>query len=122
MVGFLKRRAKNPIKTQENVNNKLDHVNDNDSVADNDESIKINIDRSVYNYPKFTRQYPAGIFTGFSLIALLSEIYVRHFKPSQQCASKQFRNRLPFIKMIKTYKIKEYLLSDIIAGITVIAN
>lgn len=114
MVGFLKRKAKNPTKTQENIIR-----SDNDSVFDHGESNRVTIDRSVYNYPKFTRKYPAGIFTGFSLIALLSEIYIRHFKPSQQCASKQFRNRLPFIKMIKTYKIKEYLLADIIAGITV---
>lgn len=121
MLRFLKKKkGKNP-----NANEKIgdEEIIENDdaaaAAADFLNDSTISIERSVYNYPKFTRRYPAEIFTGFSLLGLLSELYVKHFKPSGQCATKQFRNRLPFIRMLKNYKIKEYLLADVIAGATV---
>lgn len=114
MVRFLKRRGK-PERSE--PDEKV--VETIDTGDDFKQENTMKVERKVYSYPKFNRQYPASVYTGFSLIALLNELYVKHFKPSKQCAMKQFKNRLPVIQMIKTYKIKEYLFGDIISGITV---
>lgn len=80
---------------------------------------KITIDRRIFNHNNFTRTYPPNPYHGFSVIQLLYELYVRHFKPSGACVNKQIRNRFPIIRMFKTYR-SEYLLPDLLAGITVI--
>jgi hypothetical protein len=80
---------------------------------------KITIDRRIFNHTNFTKTYPPTIYQGFSVLALFYELYVRHFKPSQVCLMKQVRNRLPIIRMFKTYRPKDHLLPDVLAGITV---
>lgn len=114
MIKFLKKR-KQPKKRDE-VETEIDDYGDNVD----DPIKKIVVDRSVYNYSKFTRQFPSSAYVGFSVINLLMELYVRHFKPSKQCATKQLKNRLPVITMLSTYKIRDFLFPDVIAGITVI--
>lgn len=114
MIKFLKKR-KQPKKSDDGET----------EIADNDDNLedvfnKISVDRSIYNHSKFTRQFPSSTYVGFSVINLLMELYVRHFKPSKQCATKQLKNRLPVITMLSAYKIRDFLFPDVIAGITVI--
>lgn len=117
MLKCFKRKNKVPDKNLNDENDgKPRRTSTHLVVAD---ETKVSIERSAFNYTKFTRQYPARLFTGFSVLALMSELYVKHFKPSKECATKQLRNRLSLIKMIKTYNIKEYLLADVISGATV---
>ena len=77
------------------------------------------VDRKVYNHPKFVNEFKPGPFVGFSFIELLKGLYVKHFSPSKHCAKKQLYNRIPAIKWLKSYKLKDNLLADVLAGLTV---
>jgi len=43
----------------------------------------------------------------------------KYYKPSPTCMKNFLQDRIPFIKWIRTYKIKESLAKDIIAGLTI---
>ena len=77
------------------------------------------VDRQVYDYPKFVKEYDASEFMGQGFIQLLKDIYIKHLRPSKHCAKKQLFNRIPAIKWLKSYKVREYLLADLLAGLTV---
>ena len=43
----------------------------------------------------------------------------KYYKPSPTCMKNFVEDRIPFIKWIRAYKIKESLVKDIIAGLTI---
>ena len=77
------------------------------------------VKRQVYNYTKFAQEFEPSPFVGFSLIALLKVIFFKHLYPSKQCGKKQLYNRVPSIKWIKNYNPKEFLLADVLSGLTI---
>ena len=44
---------------------------------------------------------------------------VKYYKPSRNCMKNYFFARFPFFDWIRSYSIKENLLKDLIAGLTV---
>lgn len=117
MVRFSK-KEENPRTVEKEVKI-IDIKHDHQSVSNHGHEKTIRVERKLYNCSTFNRHYPSEVYTGFSMLALLHELYLKHFKPSKQCASKQLKNRLPIIQMLKSYKIRKYLSGDVIAGITV---
>ena len=89
----------------------------NEEIALNEEFI--NVERPIYNYPAFISVYPVNKFMGFNLLAMLSELYLLHFKPSKECGKKMIFNRLPCLKWIRNYDLKRNFLADLLAGMTV---
>ena len=78
---------------------------------------RFNINRELFNYTEFVNTYPAKEPEGFSLRSTLRMVYSRHFKPSGQCFKKNLLNRVPGIRFVKNYRVKENLFADILAGI-----
>lgn len=80
---------------------------------------RFNVNRELYNHTKFLRYHRVENFVGFSLMSMLADIYVKSLKPGPDCLKRTLYNRIPAIKWIKRYKIKEDLLADLLAGLTV---
>ena len=81
-------------------------------------SERVLVDRQLYNYPKFAKEFDPAPYTGFGFVEMMKDIYTKHFHPSKHCAKKQLYNRVPAIKWLKSYKLDD-LLADFLAGITV---
>lgn len=84
----------------------------------NDSDININISRKLFNQPEFSEKYPSNEFIGFSIIYIIKSLFIQCFNPSKKCTRKFIKNRIPAIQWIRHYK-KEYILPDILAGMTV---
>ena len=80
---------------------------------------KLTVQRDVYNYTKFAKEFEPIPFGGFSLITTLQAAFLAQLYPSKICLKKQLYNRIPAIKWMKNYSIKECLLADILAGLTI---
>jgi hypothetical protein len=53
-------------------------------------------------------------------VLLSFKTYVRkYYQPSRQCAANFFLDRVPFVQWITHYNIKEDLVKDLVAGITI---
>lgn len=98
----------------ENVDEIIDHQE-----CDESNQAQIEIKRRLYNYPVFAKNYTPIAYVGFSFSLLFSNLFQKHLKPSKMCFKKAIYNRIPAIKWIKKYKIKEFFLADLLAGITV---
>lgn len=81
--------------------------------------IDVNIDRPVYNQAKFEQEYKINAFQGFSLFYFIREMAVKSCTPGKECVRKNVFNRIPAIGWLKEYNIKESLMADLFAGITV---
>jgi hypothetical protein len=81
--------------------------------------IQVNLERKVYNQKNFSKDHPSDEYVGFDLYHTLREMYLRHLKPGKHCVRKNIENRIPCIKWLRTYRIKEYFIADLLAGITV---
>lgn len=77
------------------------------------------VDRPLYNYPKFVKEYPSRRFRGYDFKQLTKDLHAKHCAPSAKCVKKNIYNRIPCIKWLKKYNIKECLLADFFAGLTV---
>lgn len=82
-------------------------------------SIDININRPVYNNVKFHHRYKSAKFVGFSIFLFLQDIWIKSCLPGKNCLKKNLVNRFPAWKWIRNYNLKEWLLPDLLAGITV---
>ena len=85
----------------------------------NENNDKIELDRKVYNFKNFSKEHPSDEYVGFDIKEMAKKMYNKNFKPGKNCFKKNIENRIPVIKLIRTYRIKEYLISDIFAGLTV---
>ena len=45
--------------------------------------------------------------------------YFTRYKPSKNCARTKLMSCFPFVNIFKKYRLKDYLLADIVAGVTV---
>jgi MFS superfamily sulfate permease-like transporter len=114
-LNFCKRR-KRSNSSQENIE-ELSNYDQTEIDSLNEEHI--NVERRIYNYTEFTKEHPASLFIGFSLIALLKQLYHLHFIPSKICLKKNIYNRLPALKWLIRYNFRKDILADLLAGITV---
>lgn len=81
----------------------------------------LRVNRELYNHPKFVKTFPIdeSAVKDSGIMSSVKAVYDKNLKPSKACGKKQLYNRIPAIKLIKNYRIKEYLLSDLLAGIIV---
>ena len=79
----------------------------------------LNISRPAYNQAKFEQKYEIGSFQRFSLWYFIREIAVKSCTPGKECVRKNLLNRIPAIGWLRDYSIRDSLMSDILAGITV---
>lgn len=86
-----------------------------------DPSLEIDIDvkRSSYNHAKFEQRYKIYEYQGFSIFFFLRELILKSCSPSKKCLSKNFFNRIPATTWLRKYNIRESLMADFFAGITV---
>jgi MFS superfamily sulfate permease-like transporter len=77
------------------------------------------VDRPLYNYPKFVKEYPSRRVRGYSFKQLTKDLHAKHCAPSAKCVKKNIFNRIPCLKWLKKYNIKDDLLADFFAGLTV---
>ena len=82
-------------------------------------SINVNINRPAYNRTKFHHKYKSTNFVGFSIFLFLQDILIKNCSPGKNCLKKNLINRFPAWKWVRNYNLKEWLLPDILAGITV---
>lgn len=80
---------------------------------------RVRIDRPVYTQKIFNQHYDINKQSSFNFILYFSLFFKNLFICDQQIAKKRLYNRLPCIKWIRNYRIKENLLADTIAGLTV---
>lgn len=80
----------------------------------------INVERKVYSYKNFSREHPSETHNETDLFEYFRNFYLKNLRPGTNCMRKNIENRIPALKMIRTYRVKEYLLADILAGLTVI--
>ncbi len=80
---------------------------------------RFNVNREVYTCPQFTKAHPENVFLGVSLLAIIRDLLVKQCKPSGHCAKRTLLNRVPAIRFVKNYRIKDNLFADILAGINV---
>ena len=116
-----KRHREKDASTSEGVPVSTNDVQIQDEKDENDALYKdrFNVNRELYNYPKFTKAHMVGVFVGFSLLEALKDLFTKHIKPGRNCMKKTLFNRIPALRWIKNYRVKEYLLADLLAGLTV---
>jgi 3-dehydroquinate dehydratase len=79
----------------------------------------INVERKVYSYKNFSREHPSETHNETDLFEFFRAFYLKLLRPGKNCMKKNIENRIPALKMIRTYRVKEYLLADILAGLAV---
>ena len=99
---------------------KDEHIEEpNLQVEETVENISVEISRDAYNYPKFSKAYSVDVFAGFNLIIYLKEFYKKNFQLSKKCAKNALYKRVPCLKWLQTYSLKENLVADLLAGVAV---
>ena len=97
-------------------------IKKNDKYNDKDNDLKdvdLNIKRKAFDYSTFINNYPIDKFEGFGILATLSEFYEKNLRPNKRCSKSTLYKRVPAFKWLQEYRIKEYLLADILSGLTV---
>jgi hypothetical protein len=78
------------------------------------------IERPLYNKINFENDFTKkSKYIGYEPVKDLKKTISRHCFCGIDCVKKQVYNRIPIIKWLKSYNIKDYLLRDILTGITV---
>jgi hypothetical protein len=80
---------------------------------------KVSLERKVYNQKNFSKEHPSNEYVGFDMYETFREMFLKHLKPSKNCVRKNIENRIPCIKWLRSYRIKEYFIADLLAGLTV---
>ena len=81
--------------------------------------IRLNISRETFNYSKFSKAYSNDAFVGISLLMLIKAYFVKNLQPNKHCVKNAIYSRVPALKWLQTYNLKEYLIADILSGIAV---
>lgn len=79
----------------------------------------INISRPVYTEPNFNKVYEQHQYKRFEPIKEIKKELNKHFSHGKNSVKKMIYNRLPIVKWIKDYRIKEYLFADFLAGLII---
>ena len=106
------------------------NVNDSESGAppsnkNSDASIVTNntdlfdLHRRNFNQTEFEAAFPAKDPESDNPIKSTFHYIFKYYKPSGNCATHFLFDRLPFIGWMRDYKLKEYLIKDLIAGLTI---
>ena len=83
-------------------------------------NLRVKIDRKVYNHSSFVIDYPINTNINYgNFFAFMKSCFKKTCKPSSRCIINQVFKRIPALEWLGNYKIKDYLLSDILSGITV---
>jgi MFS superfamily sulfate permease-like transporter len=100
--------------------NSTENNNQNDRAIENETDMiseNLNIHREVFTFSKFVQSHHVASDTDkINLLASIKVNLIKNCKPSKLCAKKQLFNRLPGLKMLKNYPVKEYFLADLLAG------
>jgi MFS superfamily sulfate permease-like transporter len=111
----IKNDSEKETNQQQHINNQVQEE-DHDTAASKD---RFNVNREVYTHARFTKSHPENVFIGVSLLAMLKHLFIKDCMPSSHCAKRTLFNRVPAIRFVKNYRIKENLFVDILAGINV---
>ena len=79
----------------------------------------VEISREAYNYPRFSKAHAVEVFAGFSFLAYLAEYYKKNLQLNKKCAKNALYSRVPALKWLQSYNIREYLIADLLAGCAV---
>jgi MFS superfamily sulfate permease-like transporter len=83
-------------------------------------NLRFKIDRKVYNHSTFVIDYPINSYVNYgNFFAYIKSCLNKTCKPNLRCIKSQLFKRIPAFEWLGNYKIKDYLLSDILSGITV---
>jgi hypothetical protein len=107
------------FKKPKNISNDQDVENDTD---ENETKYgNINIERRAYSQHAFEKVYQQEKYIGFQPLEQIKESCRRScdYNDPKKCFKKQLYNRVPAVKWLKNYRIKEYFLPDLLAGLTV---
>lgn len=78
------------------------------------------INRPAYNKKTFDSNYaPSSEYPNFQLANYVKEKLQICYKWDRPSIKKQVYNRIPAIKWLKNYNVREFLFNDCIAGLTV---
>lgn len=91
-------------------------------VEENEEEVivnRINVSRPVYTEPNFNKVYKQNEFKGFQVNKEIKNELTKHFGHGKNSVKKMVYNRLPIVKWLKDYRIRENFLADILAGLLV---
>ena len=81
-------------------------------------NINININRKCLNQPEYENDYSIKPLYNPTIFSKLKKFFFEKTKPSKDCMLDLLFKILPFISVIKDYKIK-YIFKDIIGGVTI---
>ena len=95
------------------LSEKYDHK-DNDLVEK-----KVDISRPIFTDEKFKNIYKTSDFKGFEPVSEFKKELHKNFGNGKESVKKLILNRIPCLKWLKEYNIKEFLLADILAGLVV---
>ena len=79
----------------------------------------VEISRPVFTEPNFKRIYEQQDYRGFEPISEIKKEFHRHFSYGKDSVKKMVYNRIPCVKWLKDYRWREYLISDLLAGLIV---
>lgn len=80
----------------------------------------VKIERPAYNYTKFKDEFEVKdvAVKGKTVRTCLNECLEKRHKPSKKYMKEQLFRRLPFLNIIRIYRLK-FLLRDVLSGLTV---
>ena len=80
----------------------------------------VNVRRPIYTEPNFEKKYQRkNDYKGFQVGEEIKTEFKRHFGHGKNSVKKMIYNRMPCVKWLKDYRVREYLLADLLAGLTV---
>ena len=77
---------------------------------------QMSIERPCYNEQTLNEEYNFRKFKPANALRSTKNFLAKNYKPSLGCCNTYLENRLPIIKWLKNYNLKENLLKDIIGG------
>ncbi len=87
--------------------------------SSNTQSHKVQINRDGFNEISLHEKYSFQKFKTENVCRSTLNYVNKNYKPSRNCMKRYVSNRLPIIEWVRSYNIKEYLLKDIITGLTI---
>lgn len=75
--------------------------------------------RRYFNQAEFDAAFPSKDPKSDNPVRSAFHYLFKYYKPSGACATHFLFDRLPFIGWLREYKLKEYLVKDLIAGLTI---
>ena len=99
------------IKGGTDITVQIDHVEELES--------KVEIQRPIYTETSFENKYASKKYKGYEPISEIKKEINSHFGNGKNSLKKQIYNRMPCVKWLKDYRIREYFLADLLAGLIV---